>query len=283
MTTPGNDIVDPARGAFGWLERLSGFAPLAATLFGVLYALGFVIVNAYLGSYGIRELDALRTRYVGAGLVFIVYVGVALAIAREIFLLRQRRGDSVVFFAAFVVAPIFAAIVEVTVIWRASSGAFGDVDIPLSTLWKLFAVFALSNAGLIFGSNMVELARHHRSRRRTRAPVGTADVILSSRPAQGLTTWVLVIIVIGVSLLWAELVYPEIPSYLGGGRPEPVRLVTTQSVADACPPCVSRDVLLLDADDKRIVVLATGADGRQFAVEVFLVSGNDRAVIHKPR
>ena len=257
-----------------WLDRVRSYAPLAATLLGILYASGFVIVNAYLGRYGIRELDALRTRYVGAGLLFLVFVLLAVAIAAEIRHDAQRRTGQrrvALFVLAVIVGPWFMALAEALTIVRVETGAFGTDVVDTGAALRLFLILAFANFALLVGLLLFEGAQSQHTGR----PV--------ERLWRGLTTWWLVIVVLGVALAWSEFVYPQIPAFLGGGRPEAVRLVTTQSVADACPACVQRDVLLLDADDKRIVVLATGNDGRQFAVEIFPISGNDRAVIHMPR
>lgn len=257
-----------------WLDRSRTYAPLAATLLGVLYASGFVIVNAYLARYGIRELDALRTRYVGAGLLFLVFLVLGFIVANQIRIdFHRRTGRARVLYGILgvVVGPALMSIAETLLIVRVGIGTFGTDPIDWFVASRLFVIFTAMNFALILGVLLFEAAQVSRS-----GP-------FEGRMFRGLASWWLVVVVLGVALAWSEIVYPQIPAFIGGGKPERVRLVTTQSVADACQPCVRENVLLLDADDKRIVVLATGADGRPFAVEIFLISGNDRAVIHEAR
>jgi len=40
----------------------------------LFYACGFVIVNAYLSSFGIREFDLAKPAYLSSGVVFIVFL-----------------------------------------------------------------------------------------------------------------------------------------------------------------------------------------------------------------
>ncbi len=271
-----SERASPATSAFSlvWLERVRGFAPLAATLLGLLYASGFVIVNAYLGRYGIRELDALRTRYVGAGLLFLVFVLLAGVVATQIRTdslrrLPERRVPLMILGAVF--GPWLMAIFEALVLIRVGSGTYGTEAVDLAAAARTYLILGATNFALVGSMLIFELAQTSRAH------------TLVTRAWRGLATYWLIIVVLGVALVWSEVVYPQIPAFLGGGRPELVRLVTTQSVADACPPCVNDLVLLIDADDKRIVIVAKDENGRDFAVEVFLVSGSDRAVIHQAR
>jgi len=260
--------------SLAWLERVRQFAPLAATLLGLLYAFGFVIVNAYLGRYGIRELDALRTRYVGAGLLFLVFVVLAVAVATQIRNDSLRRAPErrlPLLIVGVVAGPWLMAVFEVLVLVRVASGTFGTEIVDLAVAARTYLILGATNFTLVGSLLIFEAAQTSRIH------------TLFMRAVRGLSTWWLIVVVLGVALAWSEEVYPNIPAFLGGGRPELVRLVTTQSVSDACPPCVNDLVLLIDADDKRIVIVAKDENGRDFAVEVFLVSGSDRAVIHQAR
>lgn len=263
-----------ASSAVLWLERIRQYAPLAATLLGLLYASGFVIVNAYLGRYGIRELDALRTRYVGAGFLFLACVVLAAIVATQLrsdALRRSGNGRLVVIVAGVGLGPWLIALAETLVIVRIESGTFGTDAIDMNAAVRTLLILVGTNFALVGALLLFEAAQTARS------------LGMFGRAAKGLTTWWLIVVILGIALAWSEFVYPRIPAFLGGGKPETVRLVTTSSVADACRPCVDQPVQLIDADDKRIVILARDASGRDFAVEVFLISGSDRAVIHQPR
>lgn len=263
----------PASSLSVWFDRVRGYAPLAATLLGLLYAFGFVIVNAYLGRYGIRELDALRTRYVGAGLLFLVFVVVTVPVASQIRADSLHRPERLrlplILLGAFA-GPWLMALFEALVLVRIEAGTFGTEIIDIAMATRVYVGLGVMNLSLVVALLLFEFAQASRH-------------TLATRVWRGLSTWWLVITLVGVALAWSEILYPEVPPFLGGGRPEPVRLVTTQSVADACRPCVATTVLLIDADDKRIVIVAKDESGRDFAVEIFLVSGADRAVIHLPR
>ena len=278
---------DPPVRAFVWLERIRNYAPLAATLFGLLYAAGFVIVNAYLGGFGIRELEAVRTRYVGAGVVYLAYVAFALGAARQVWTLAQRpfsRRNALVFTSALVFGPLLLAFFEWIVLWRAVGGALGTPGVDPSQFLRVVIPLSLGNFILAITGLHFELGREGGRARRGGAPRswgGRYAALVGSRPGRGLTTWVFVLGVVGVTLSWAEMIYPQIPSFLGGGQPARVRLVVSQIVADACPSCVANDVLLIDEDSHRFVILAKDDRGQDMAVEIFLFPNGDRAVIHR--
>src|SRR3954468_4393331 len=208
-----------------WLERIRVYAPLAATLLGLLYAFGFVIVNAYLGRYGIRELDALRTRYVGRGLLSLVFLGLPVIVATQSRLDRLRRArERRLLPLAFgiVLGPWLMALFETLVIVRVESGTFGSDPIDAAAALRVYLILGGLNFALITAVLLFETAQTARM----------ANVFM--RAARGLTTWWLIVVLLGCALAWSDVVYPRIPAFLGGGRPETVRLITTQSVADAC-------------------------------------------------
>ena len=95
----------------------------------------------------------------------------------------------------------------------------------------------------------------------------------------------------GFSLLWqvslalviivtySSQLYPLIPTWLGGGKPELVRIVGAQ-VESVCGPCAADGVRMVDDDLSRVVVVVTLADGRNQAIEI--ARSKIDAIVHGP-
>lgn len=116
--------------------------------------------------------------------------------------------------AGVVAGPWIMALFESLILGRVMSGTFGNEAVDMVTVARVYLVFVLTNFALVFSAMLFESAQ-----------------TLSMRPwlgrvGRGLSVWWLIIAVLGTALAWAEIAYPQIPSYLGGGRPELVRLVT---------------------------------------------------------
>jgi hypothetical protein len=71
--------------------------------------------------------------------------------------------------------------------------------------------------------------------------------------------------------------YPSIPSWLGGGKPDTVELIL-EDLARDCPPCGTGTLKLIDDDNTRVVVLVDNPDGSRRAVEI--ARSAVRAIIH---
>ena len=247
-----------------WLDRLRGWAPMGATLFGLLYAAGFVIVNAYLGAYGVRELEAVRTRYVGAGLVFLGYCGL-MGFGSGI-LERSTRALPLRLLIGLVGQSIVSAI-ELLVLWRANSGPLGDQPLPETFGLRLAIALLITNLSLMLLASGFRVLRRMPRRR----------FVLQAR---GVFAWVASLGLAGVVVAYAAYIYPAIPAYLGGGVPSRVRLVVSPAVVEICPPCGREEMLLIYEDSHRWVVLVRDASGREVAVEIFLLANADRVIVH---
>ena len=86
----------------------------------MLYGVGFLVVNAYLGGFGVRDLEPLRARYVAAAIPFLLMAAVAALVGvRSLELvMRVGTGRSIArlvlqvcaAFGAIVVASFFATL-----------------------------------------------------------------------------------------------------------------------------------------------------------------------------
>ena len=240
-----------------WLDQLKTWAPLAATLFGVLYAAGFVVVNAYFAQYGIRDLDAVRVRYVSTGIMFVLILALPIYGSHALFgmvsRLRARRSPLWLAFLAFglLVGPVLATIIEVTVLARAYQSEFSiDADRYFRPVSEPRLVFGLISVNLIvlLASLAVRLGSW---------TMGHPRLLIIRNAIATLV----VISAIGVVVVYSTSVYGYIPQWLGGGRLENVRLVVTPVIAEACPPCANGPVLLVDEDSSRVVVVVRQPSG----------------------
>ncbi len=258
-----------------WLDQLKTWAPLAATLFGVLYAAGFVVVNAFFAQYGIRDLDAVRVRYVSTGIMFLLVISlpiygsyVALGTAQ-----RMRARKSALWFAplafGLLAGPVLASLVELTVLARAYQSEFSiDADRYFRPVSEPRLVFGLISVNLIVF--VMSLAARLASR-----AVGHPRLLIMRN---ALATLV-VLSAIGVVVVYSTSVYGYIPQWLGGGRLEYVRLVVTPVIAEACPQCASTPVLLVDEDSSRVVVVVRQPNGALRGV--VMRGGEVKAIINE--
>lgn len=215
------------------------------------------MVNAYFAQYGIRDLDAVRVRYVSTGIVFLLFV--ALPIYGSLLFWQTaahlRRQNSRLWLpfivGGLIVGPASGLWLELTVVARALLPEF-SIDAaryyaPVSDPTLVVGLFSVN--ALVLGCVMLwkALGPHVRAPRM----IFLRNLLLAF----------IVIVGLGVVVIYATNVYGFIPQWLGGGRLESVRLVVTQVIADACPPCASESVLLVDDDSSRVVVIVRQPTG----------------------
>ena len=264
-------MASPYSAALTWLDHVRAYAPMAATLFGLLYAAGFVIVNSYLGTYGIKDLEAVRARYVGAGLVFLLVVALALVIVDNVRIMRASVTGPArlpLMLVAITIGPAGLALAEALVLWRALSGPLGDRELASVIDARLVLTFFFTNLSIAVSLLLLSFVE------------GLHLPIPAARFVHGLTFGVVILVFLGVVLAYADYVYPRLPGFLGGGLPSRARLVVSQAIAEACPPCVQDDVLVVDEEGNRIVILVNDK-GVDVAVEIFFLPNGDRAIIHR--
>jgi hypothetical protein len=262
--------------ASDWLETAKSLAPLAATLFGVLYASGYAIVNSFFAQYGIHDLDAVRVRYIGSGITFLLAVGFALFGAQQIWQYAHRWTRSRwrrigIGVAGLILVPLIAAVGELTVLARTLSPTILSADAVTS----YFAT--VSDPTLVWG--VISL---------NQIVIGPALLYWSTRPlrrhlwGQAVNNWVIIVAVVGVLGaigVYSTAIFPTIPQWLGGGKLEAVRIVTTQLVADACPRCVNETVYLVDEEASRVVIVARNAKGDLRGVSI--QRNEVKAILHE--
>jgi len=57
-----------------WWDKVPKLAQLAGGVSIVLFALGFLVVNVFLGRYGVQEYDLIRAQYLVAGVLYVLFL-----------------------------------------------------------------------------------------------------------------------------------------------------------------------------------------------------------------
>lgn len=249
---------DPLR-----LDAVAHLTPVFASAFAVLYGAGFLVISTYLGSFGVRNVEPLRARYIAAGVVFTLLASVAaytgVRIADKFMEFEHKRG-----WRRFIsAASLPAASVGVTFITlmlltglRARGSALYQAD------WE----YALNVGWFAMGAMMSALIA--RNRRHDWHTWFGGLIIIGS-----VGTLILALVT------YATTIYPSLPTWLGGGRPELVQVITSD-MSVICPPCGAGQLRLIDDDGTRLILLIDRDDGRQVAVEI--ARSEVRSVIHAP-
>jgi hypothetical protein len=237
-----------------------------AVVVAVLYAAGFLVVNAYLGTFGVRDLEPLRTRYIATGTSFLALATIAAIAAARMtdvvlaFASRRRsrsiqlllNGIGMLIIVTVVTLLLFVILIQLNtsalVAPLRSAATFGDLFV--------FA-FAILIAVLI-----------SRNRRTDWHTAYGGMIILGSLAS-----------LVGGLTAYTNTIYPALPSWFGGGRPDDVVLVINESTT-VCPLCGAGTVKLIDDDGSRLIVLVDTSDGKQRAVEI--ARGEVRSITHSP-
>jgi hypothetical protein len=247
------------------IETLATWGPALAVILALLYGAGFLIVNTYLGSFGIRDLEPLRTRYVATGLCFVGLTILSAAFATRthdaISAFGRDRRPSVQIGAVLLNLPLTLAFTGMILLFVLSSlrASFWPLEIPRA------AVQLIDIGIFVFGTLIVVLA--FRARRNDWHT--TLGGVLALLTVGSLTA---------ALLAYANTIYPSLPTSFGGGRPEEVMLVLDKD--ETCPTCWAGVVRLLDDDGNRVVVLVETPDGRRQAVEITRAAV--RSITHRP-
>lgn len=257
-----------------WLRRALQTAQSVGAISGLLlvtgYVMGFLVVNNYLAGYGVRDIEPLRARYLAAAVPFAALVTLTLFTAAELiaeatrphgFLTalgsRFRRGW----------ANRAAALVGYGSVVFLSAVTDALVLIGLGVQLPGFGAYLTLVA---FAGAVLLVAGFVREREATWRPGLQTNTSLAAI--------VLSVFAVGA---YATTIYPLLPTWVGGGKPDDVELAVTESVSAVCVPCRQAATLkLIDEDSTRIVVLVTDAAGTR-AIEI---SRSDvHAISHKPK
>lgn len=224
------------------MDKIKSLCEIGVALSIYLYFLGFVIVNSYLGQYGIFPEDILSSRYLAAALLFLFSICVfyalpALKRTEDQHSINVRNHVLSVGLIYLIWVGIFRAHVFKEVFFTAP-GLTILLSIAIVFLFVLpciiysrqkdksrFAIFFIPQAILAFGFFKPEFLWFIGFNSMT---VYTTAWLLDNK-AKAFKSFRLVLITIILfisnSAGFGAIVYPLIPTYLGGGKPVIVSLL----------------------------------------------------------
>jgi hypothetical protein len=244
----------------------ASLVPPVAIGTAALYGIGFVVVSAALARYGVRELEAIRPRYVAVGLAFALVTMAALLSARWTVplaaRLARRQGWRRIFGLAgafaFLAADAYAlAFIEQNVLLQVQAVPYESLQSWDGWLGVL-APLGRFNTLILMIIVFLRRAGWHRAL--------SLNTILDYNAVLALG------LALGAILSYATTVFTILPIWLGGGHLETIHLEMRTPLE--CAAC-SGPLGLVDEDNVRVVVLT--AEG--IAVEV--ARGEIRALIHR--
>jgi hypothetical protein len=241
------------------LKAAVAASPLVAFVAVVLYAVGFVVVSAFLANYGVRELEPLRPRYVAAAVPFLAATAGTWITATRFDGANERIWQ--------IRAPWFVRAVLGVVLYLFVAAAAALIVSFLLQYLNGFRGDVLDDYGRVlrFCSSVVILYWLVKRPAKNERLAAVRDPVYIG------------IIAVGAVLSYVPI-YATLPTWMGGGRPDLVRLTLEAPVPD-CTECSDSDVRLIDADTHRLVVLVgSGRDER--AIEV--ARSNVIAIRHAP-
>jgi hypothetical protein len=212
------DIIGLSREEFtGWVE-LGGKLLLA--LGAICYAVGLVIVNAYLLRYGVYSTSLLLSEYVLAGLLwlFLLAVGSVLVAAADR-ALKDRTGRRRLFIAIGVALRVLAALLlPATLV-----GLFSGLELLLTDwrTWVVVAVILLTPGYILPHARdcAIDIRGWHASGAKfADFPIDRVSMLCF-----------FCLLAVGS---YAHIVYPSFLPMYGGGRPTQVRLVPAPGSAE---------------------------------------------------
>ncbi len=263
------------------VERLARTLPWLAAFTGLSYGIGYMVVGSFLALWGVREVEPIRIRYVLVGAVLLMLaLAPALAGGGTLILADRALGDRplrmrglpalVVTVAAIIVLSALIATLEF-VLFVANDSAIRE-----TALWR--DQWSVLYRGWLEWSVIAALSPAALARLAWQRRTGVLKLYAASKALVA----VLATVAIGVWVLvavptYANSVYPSLPSWAGGGRPEVVRIELAEPLKQ-CEAC-SSNVLLVDEDSSRLIVLL-GGPGAYRAVAV--ARDQVRAITYRP-
>ena len=222
-------------------DRLEHYEQIARTLvigIAVAYAVGLVVVNAYLAQYGIAEWGLLRSRFVLTGILAVVPIVVAFSLVRAASQVVIRwmplqqdanwgefLGRSIVVLAIVVLVP---GVLYVTLL-----GNMGVTTSLIQTaFWMALAPGVLAWSMYLGRSIHISEPPTHSS---TTSSVGThpkysksSKIVMMIGEAFTNTTILSLFAVIwclGYANVFVNRSYANIPEQFGGGKPRPIEML----------------------------------------------------------
>lgn len=206
----------------------------------VFYSLGFIIVNSFLLTYGIREFVILKPIYLSAGVTFFLANSVALflPIGLALLVIKTINPKSVYSIMAItLVTPLFTSLFS----WVLASlilDFINSVDFhstQMTILFREWNKYKLYLLGLFLVSTLmtpiaVSLAGQRGTFKDAIKDIN-ANRFLSAESTRAISKFAMLIVLAFVILLtaWSQEVYPKISPAFGGGKPVVVQLVILDS------------------------------------------------------
>lgn len=264
-------------------------ASLAGLSF-VFYALGFVIVNSHLISFGARKFDLLNPAYFSAGIVFIVVNSAAMAfplwftitlymrsklIKKEN---KQSANNSSKGIDLFTITSIVLTAAIFSLIW-ANLGSTTDQSAYANAGWKqmgwqigyvaFLSILSASVTTII--QNIIETQE-----------TGFSNVLSNSELLKKFSMWtssaIVIIIFLSSTLvvMWGRYMYPQISPAFGGGQLINVQLVAKDSNSQVSLESlelkftkgVSESVKLVDDDENAILIVLSNGNAVRIPKEL---------------
>jgi len=257
------------------LEKISGTAVkifgFVAGSVGLLYAIGFTVVNLDLFRHGVYEVGLVRARYISAGVSYLVLVsllaGIVFACLYWVDLLMSRLRENhgwsnllISFIPIFLVCYILA-------MWVSGFRAVSELDpmkinIPFFRWCLVFSLFLL----LMMGSKRIPKVRDMRSKLE---PGGMGSSMNFGERLAALGVWSIVVFVnILILYFYGKDIYETFPSALGGGQPIRVQFTGEESSLAALEkigitqlePGLTYELKLIAQTENNYIVLVYDSD-----------------------
>lgn len=228
------------------VEALRALAPVAALGVGLLYGLGYLVTSAYVAGFGGAELEPLRARYVSVGFMFGYFVSVPLVAGAMAWrTVRRLWSSDILGRVARLALSVVAVVGLAAIVFMAEFFVLGAAKLeePLTAMWRRQVPTLVSWNLWVAGAAALYLV---------------FQLALPSPPTlrQLLPALLLVGFGLGLILFYVVSVYPQVPTWIGGGRLQRVGLVVTDSER-ICATCDwENHVFLIDEDSSRVLVLA---------------------------
>lgn len=259
-------------------------APIAGTI-SILYLLGFIIVNVYLASFGIRAFSLARATYISAGILFVIthfiisvfgsilsWIVISLWIKVEE-RVKKKPGlqhKATFFLIYLVIASIFFFVIFLLGLFaflHAPTAPVGSMSpFQLTFLIKyesLVVIIIMIMTGILIGMLIRWYINRH-------VVAGYRELTnLVSLNKFILTCLVLMspLLLMNTLQMWARSLYPEISPAFGGGAPVVVRLevfddknsnLFTEIGLDVANNLTSPIRLIDNTDETLIILLNNG-------------------------
>lgn len=216
-----------------FVEDFRKFIGIIGSIGGFCYVIGFMIVNIYLGQYGVHDLALIKPQYFAAGLLYLVLsalIGVSPLVS--VSLLRDLRDKGLPIKTRHIVIFIGAnLLVLATVIWLtgifltgAEPAQFSVVPVQArqAFIWLFLPASQLTlwiplvlgwGVWSIFQKRAARIANPDHSLTRLRTLMLSAFAVLG------------VVCIVISFFIFAVWVFPHVSAILGGAAPVNVRLL----------------------------------------------------------